>query len=73
MATIINEPSTDEIIELRLSIQELNNLQPDAAKEYCAELAHSTKRSWQRWERGHAKMHSAIFELVEMKMQTMIP
>lgn len=60
-------PDPQEIMALRGSIQERKNLGITAAQDECAELLHTSRRSWQQWERGERRMHAAFWELIQIK------
>lgn len=35
-----------------------------------ASMVHSSLRTWQTWESGHARMHPAIWELFNAKLKS---
>jgi len=62
-----NNPAPDEIIRLRECIQAFYGIGITAAQDQCAEMLHTSRRSWQQWERGERKMHPAFWELILIK------
>ncbi|WP_413460629.1 XRE family transcriptional regulator [Herbaspirillum huttiense] len=52
-------PSPYEIKESRLKA--------GLSQERAADLIYSTKRTWQDWEAGKAKMHCGLWELFKLK------
>lgn len=63
----MKNPAPEEIKALREQIQEREGLGITAAQDYCADMLHTNRRSWQKWELGERKMHKAFWELAERK------
>jgi DNA (cytosine-5)-methyltransferase 1 len=63
----MNSPDPRQVIKLRESIQQRDGLGITAAQDLCAEMLHTSRRSWQQWERGERKMHPAFWELAQYK------
>lgn len=64
----MESPSPDVVIELRQSIQRRYGIGITVAQDKCAEAVHTTRRSWQQWERGERNMHPAFWELASLKL-----
>lgn len=64
----VNPPAPAEVIALREAVQQRDALGITAAQDHCASLVHTSRRSWQQWERGERRMHPAFWELAQIKM-----
>jgi hypothetical protein len=42
------------------------------AQDRCALLVHTSRRSWQQWERKERNMHLAFWELVNIKASELV-
>lgn len=60
-------PSCEDVINLRESLQS-DSVGITKAQDLCAEMLHTSRRSWQQWERGDRKMHPAFWELISIKI-----
>lgn len=63
----MTSPSPAEVIKLREGIQSRFGLGITASQDRCAALLHTSRRSWQQWERGERNMHLAFWELAQIK------
>ena len=63
----MNNPQPSEIIRLRESLQS-DTIGITKAQDMCAEMLHTTRRTWQQWERGERKIHPAFWELANIKV-----
>lgn len=43
----------------------------ELTQDFAAELIYATRRAWQDWETGHRRMHPAMFELFQIKVQAL--
>ena len=66
--TVAHSPDPDDVISLRLTLQSEMCYGITAAQDKCAEILHTSRRSWQQWERGERKMHPAFWELINIKL-----
>lgn len=64
---MMGSPDPESVIELRKSLQSRLDVGITDAQDKCAEMVHTSRRSWQQWERGERKMHPAFWELVTIK------
>ena len=65
----MNNPTPEDIVNLREQLQRASNTGITSAQDTCAELLHTSRRAWQQWERGERKMHPAFWELINIKYQ----
>lgn len=63
----MQNPEPEQIKALREQIQAREDLGITAAQECCADMLHTNRRSWQKWELGERKMHPAFWELAQIK------
>lgn len=64
----MKKPKPKAVIELREKYQKSRGAGITAAQDYCAEQLHTTRRTWQQWERAERKMHPAFWELAQIKI-----
>ena len=62
--------SKEQVCKLRQGVQDEHNIRKTAAIDLCAKALHTSRRSWQQWERGEARMHPAFWELAQIKLKT---
>lgn len=62
-------PTANEILKLREQVQKRENMNITEAQKHCAASLSAGLRSWQQWERGERKMHSAFWELAKIKLE----
>lgn len=60
-------PEPVQVVELRRLIQSWLGQGITAAQDHCAAMVHTSRRSWQQWERGERRMHPAFWELALIK------
>lgn len=61
-------PEPGDVLAVRERLQDRKGMGITQAQRECAELLHTSLRSWQQWERGERKMHPAFFELIKIKL-----
>lgn len=60
-------PRPAQIIAARELIQTARNIDITDAQIWCAELLHTSIRTWQQWETGDRRMHPSFWELFLLK------
>lgn len=63
----VETPIPEQITAFREQVQKNMGMKITAAQDYCAEMVHVDRRSWQKWERGERSMHPAFWELAQVK------
>ena len=64
-----SNPQPAQVRELRESVQRKQNIGITAAQHLCADMLHTSQRSWRQWETGDRKMHPAFWELAKTKCE----
>jgi len=62
-------PQPAQVRELRESVQHKREIGITAAQHLCADMLHTSQRSWRQWETGDRKMHPAFWELAQIKLK----
>ena len=62
-------PQPSQVRELRESVQNKRSIGITAAQNICADMLHTSQRSWRQWETGDRKMHPAFWELAKTKCE----
>jgi len=65
-----SSPAPHDVKALREAVQKRNNLGITAGQDLCAAMLHTSRRSWQQWERGERAMHPAFWELATIKLSS---
>lgn len=60
-------PNYRDVKSLRETVQDIQGLSITEAQDVCADLVHTSRRSWQQWEAGERRMHPAFWELARLK------
>ena len=63
-----SNPQPIQVRELRESVQSRRDIGITAAQHLCADMLHTSQRSWRQWETGDRKMHPAFWELAKIKV-----
>ena len=62
-------PSPFQVKTLREAVQASLGLGITGAQDWCAEVLHTSRRSFQQWETGPTAMHQAFWELLLIKTE----
>lgn len=63
----MDNPKISDVVSLRETIQLNSSLGITSAQDKCANMLHTSRRTWQQWEKGDRKMHPAFWELIKIK------
>lgn len=61
-------PRPAEVIAARERVQKQKDIGITDAQTLCANLLHTTIRSWQQWETGDRRMHPAFWALFKIRI-----
>lgn len=66
----VRSPQSHDVVELRERVQAAEKVGITAAQDICATQLHTSRRSWQQWERGERKMHPAFWVLANLMLSS---
>lgn len=61
-----------DVLYFRESVQHAHKIGITSAQDICAKMLHTSRRSWQQWERGERAMHPAFWELAQIKKSMLV-
>jgi len=61
-------PRQAEVVAARERVQKARDIGITEAQTLCAGLLHTTIRTFQQWETGDRRMHPAMWELLNIKL-----
>lgn len=64
----MQSPEPSEVKDLRINLQIRGDINITSAQDECAKALHVPRRTWQKWEAGERRMHPAMWDLANRKL-----